>query len=136
MSYDLYQVLCCLYKFVVLCSVVSKVKADITLRNSLLQLQFCGPSNRVLGYLVYDSRNVNNTLTTPFCFVVLDKLYCNLYVTCNFVSLKPSNNWYSVHRIAAGPNSIAHNTLVFCVCHCCYESRYQSPLPLSGVLCV
>ena len=26
------------------------------------------------------SRNVNNA----FCFVVLDKLYCNLYATCKF----------------------------------------------------
>ena len=27
---------------------------------------------------------MNNTLTILFRFVVLDKLYCNLYVTCTF----------------------------------------------------
>ena len=30
---------------------------------------------------------MNNILTVPFCFVVLDKLYCNLYATCKFREL-------------------------------------------------
>ena len=36
-------------------------------------------STPILVLTWFKTQNVINALTIPFCFVVLDKLYCNLY---------------------------------------------------------